>query len=58
MKENNKPFSSNWWLEMSKRADYRANNYAWQSFYFDVAEYCKDRALTSVPKPKSENLDW
>jgi len=39
-----KKFSSEWWKLVGQKALYRFNNYAWQSHYYDIAQYCNDRA--------------
>ena len=39
-----KPFSSQWWESVGEKALYKFNNYAWHSHYYEIAEYCFDRA--------------
>ena len=43
--KNNKKITSKWWLEMAKKAKYKADNYAWQTYYYEVAQYCYERFL-------------
>ena len=33
-----------WWLKMAGKARYRWQNYAWQMYYVEVEEFCKERA--------------
>lgn len=37
-----------WWLKMAKEANHRWNNYAWQMYYMDIEEYCRQRASEST----------
>ena len=37
-----------WWLKMAEKANHRWNNYAWQMYYMDIEEYCRQRASEST----------
>lgn len=39
-----KKFSYEWWRLVEEKALFKYDNYAWRSYYYDVAEYCNERA--------------
>lgn len=38
------PFTYEWWMEVGKKAYWKAENLAWHSYYWEVADYCRSRA--------------
>ena len=41
---NTVPFTYEWWMEVGKKAYWKAENLAWHSYYWKVADYCRSRA--------------
>lgn len=37
------PFTYEWWMEVGKKAHWKAENLAWHSYYWEVADYCRSR---------------
>ena len=38
------PFTYEWWIEVGKKAYWKAENLAWHSYYWEVADFCRSRA--------------
>jgi len=38
------PFTYEWWIAVGKKAYWKAENLAWCTYYWEVADYCRSRA--------------
>lgn len=52
-KNNIIPFTYDWWMKVGQKAFYIAENYAYRTYMYDIADYCKERAWDSLGRKKS-----
>lgn len=43
-------FTYDWWMQMAKKAYWEFENLAWHSYMYDVADYCRSRAIKSLER--------